>query len=43
MRFIAFGTGETPLLGADNVPLAGGPNDPPGSADNGHDYVHMST
>jgi hypothetical protein len=43
LRFIAFGTGETPLLGADNVPLAGGQNDPPGSADDGHDYVHMST
>jgi hypothetical protein len=43
LRFIAFGTGETPLLGADDVPLAGGQSDPPGTVDNGNDYVHMST
>jgi len=43
VRFIAFGTGPKPVLGADGVPLAGGPGDPPGSADNGHDYVQMFT
>lgn len=43
VRFIAYGTGPMPLLGADGVPLAGGAADPPGSADDGHDYVQMFT
>ena len=41
VRFIARGTGQVPLLGADHVPLAGGSGGPPGTADDGHDYVHM--
>jgi hypothetical protein len=43
LRFIAFGTGAMPVLGADGVPLAGRVNGPPGSADDGHDYVQMFT
>jgi hypothetical protein len=43
VRFIARGTGQMPLLGADHVPLAGGADSPPGTADDGHDYVHMFT
>ena len=41
VRFIAFGTGPTPLLGEDHVPFAGEQGGPPGTADDGHDYVHM--
>jgi hypothetical protein len=41
VRFIARGTGQVPLLGADHVPLAGGPDSPPGTAADGHDYVQM--
>jgi hypothetical protein len=41
VRVVAFGTGPTPLLGADNIPLAGGRNSPPGTASEGHDYVAM--
>ena len=41
VRFIARGTGQVPLLGADHVPLAGGSGGPPGTVDDGHDYVHM--
>ena len=43
VRFIARGTGQVPLLGADHVPFAGGADSPPGTADDGHDYVHMFT
>jgi hypothetical protein len=43
LRFIARGTGQTPLLGADHIPFAGGADSPPGSADDGNDYVHMFT
>ncbi|MDQ5822270.1 MAG: hypothetical protein M3540_12595 [Actinomycetota bacterium] len=41
VRILARGTGQTPLLGADNVPFAGSADAPPGSADNGNDYVQM--
>lgn len=41
MRFIARGTGGTPLLGANLAPLAGAISDPPASAHNGHDFVCM--
>jgi hypothetical protein len=43
VRFIARGTGQVPLLGADHVPLAGGADSPPGTADDGNDFVHMFT
>jgi hypothetical protein len=43
VRFLARGTGQVPLLGADLIPLAGGADSPPGTADDGHDYVHMFT
>ncbi len=42
VRFIAHGTGPTPLLGEDFVPLAGAQGGPSGTAHDGHDYVHMS-
>ena len=41
VRLIVFGTGPTPLLGADLVPLAGAKGGPPGTKDNGHDFVLM--
>jgi hypothetical protein len=41
VRFLAFGTGTTPMLGTDGVPLAGRTGGPGGSADDGHDYVQM--
>ena len=41
LRFIARGTGQTPLLGADLVPFAGESGGPPGSAHDGRDFVHM--
>lgn len=43
LRFIAHGTGQTPLVGKDLVPLAGAAGGPPGSKDDGNDYVHMAT
>ena len=43
LRFLVHGTGQTPLLGADHVPFAGGADSPPGSADDGNDYVQMFT
>jgi hypothetical protein len=41
VRFIARGTGPGPILGADFVPLAGAVGGPPGSVDDGHDFVIM--
>jgi hypothetical protein len=41
VRLVVFGTGPTPLLGADLAPLAGVAGGPPGTAHNGHDFVHM--
>lgn len=41
VRIIARGTGPSPLLGTDLVPLAGETGGPPGGADNGHDFVIM--
>jgi hypothetical protein len=41
LRLIARGTGPTPLLGADLVPFAGPTGGPPGSVDDGHDFVLM--
>jgi len=40
-RVIALGTGATPLLDADFLPLAGALSDPPASADHGRDFVYM--
>lgn len=41
LRLIARGTGQTPLLGDDGIPLAGGPDSPPGTEHDGHDFVVM--
>jgi hypothetical protein len=41
VRIIARGTGPTPVLGVDFVPLAGAPGSPPGTGHDGHDFVHM--
>ncbi len=41
VRVLAFGTGATPLLGADLRPLAGAVGGPPGSVHDGRDFVHM--
>jgi hypothetical protein len=41
LRLIARGTGPFPLLGSDLVPLAGSIGGPPGSDDDGHDFVLM--
>jgi hypothetical protein len=41
VRLIAFGTGPTPLLGADLAPLAGAVGGPPGTTHEGHDFVFM--
>jgi hypothetical protein len=41
VRLIARGTGPRPILGTDLVPLAGAVGGPPGSADDGHDFVIM--
>lgn|GEM_PF-647214 len=43
VRVIARGTGPSPLLGTNLVPLAGGEHSPPGSKDDGHDFVAMHT
>jgi hypothetical protein len=40
IRLIVRGTGLHPLLGVDHVPLAGATGGPPGTASDGHDYVH---
>lgn len=41
IRLIVKGTGPTPLLGPDNVPLVGAVDGPPGTAFNGNDFVYM--
>lgn len=41
VRLIASGTGPTPLLGADLVPLAGAVGEPPGTPHDGRDFVYM--
>jgi hypothetical protein len=41
LRVIAHGTGLTPLLGRDSVPLAGADDDARGSEHDGTDFVHM--
>lgn len=41
VRVIAKGTGPTPLLGIDLVPLAGAVGGPAGTTHDGHDFVHM--
>jgi hypothetical protein len=41
VRLIVFGTGPTPLLGADLVPFAGVAGGPPGTLHNGHNFVCM--
>jgi hypothetical protein len=41
LRVVARGTGQTPLLGEDGVPFAGGPESPPGTEHDGHDFVVM--
>ena len=41
VRLIAKGTGPTPLLGVDLVPLAGALGGPAGSTHDGHDFVHL--
>ena len=43
LRFVVHGTGQTPLLGADHIPFAGGADSPPGTVDDGYDYVQMFT
>jgi hypothetical protein len=44
-RLIAYGTGPIPIVGkaAPNLPLAGADGDPPGTKDDGRDFVHMTT
>ncbi|HEV2736315.1 MAG TPA: hypothetical protein VGV85_15835 [Longimicrobiaceae bacterium] len=41
VRIIARGTGPTPLLGSNGVPLAGAVGGPPGGTEDGHDFVLM--
>jgi hypothetical protein len=41
IRLIVRGTGETPLLDTNLIPLAGSLSDPPASEHNGHDFVLM--
>jgi hypothetical protein len=41
LRVIAHGTGLTPLLGRDGVPLAGADDEPGGGEHDGADFVHM--
>lgn len=42
-RLVAYGTGPTPLLGADLRPLAGASGDPPAGVHDGRDFVFMKT
>jgi hypothetical protein len=41
VRLIAIGTGPTPLLGADRIPLAGAADSPAGDVHVGVDFVHQ--
>lgn len=41
MRLVARGTGATPIMGANGVPLAGVVGGAPGTAHDGHDFVFM--
>jgi hypothetical protein len=40
-RLIARGTGPSPILGSNAVPLAGAVGGPPGTEHDGHNFVHM--
>lgn len=40
-RLIVSGTGPQPVLGANHIPLAGSIGGPPGSGNDGHDFVLM--
>jgi hypothetical protein len=42
VRVIARGTGPTPVVGDDLLPLAGALGGPPGSEHDGHDFVHLA-
>ncbi|HJR25765.1 MAG TPA: hypothetical protein VJ804_09840 [Acidimicrobiales bacterium] len=42
VRIIAAGTGPTPVLGDDLLPIAGAPGGPPGTEHDGHDFVHVA-
>jgi len=42
-RLIAYGTGPSPLLGVDFIPLAGSIADPPATSQNGKDFVFMKS
>lgn len=41
VRIIVKGTGETPVVGTDEVPLAGPVGGPASGGDDGRDFVHM--
>ncbi|GAA6184699.1 hypothetical protein [Aliiglaciecola sp. NS0011-25] len=41
VRLIVKGTGETPILGRNRIPLAGGIDSPAGSAYQGNDFIYM--
>ncbi|MFA3790003.1 hypothetical protein AB6T38_02680 [Aliiglaciecola sp. SL4] len=41
VRLIVKGTGETPILGRNRIPLAGGTDSPAGSAFQGNDFIYM--
>ncbi len=41
LRIVARGTGRTPLLDKEGIPLAGVSGGPPGSRHDGHDFVYM--
>ena len=41
VRLIVFGTGPSPLVGIDMVPLAGAVGGPPGTPHDGRDFVYM--
>jgi hypothetical protein len=41
VRLLARGSGETPLLGVDFVPFAGAAGGPPGTSNDGNDFVFI--
>jgi hypothetical protein len=41
IRILVKGSGPTPLIGTDEIPLAGGVGGPVGSSADGRDFVHM--